>query len=711
MHKLLLSCLFALLSLSPALAIITPVPLEERVEGADQIVHARLDHSIVYAGPDSRQIYTLYVFEVEAYLKSPGSRERIALIADGGQLNDRLQVTYPNFYLERGTEAVLFLNPMNTAEASPEYLAMYPEMLQARPFAGVQGVLGLSAGRMYDIGSDAYYSLPEMLDTLENLTGFSGLQPNGDPIRLEAESTPLQVPGRAITNLADGSGSIPSNGFIAGTDVSSNELIISGSNFGANEGVVLFPNADDGGATFVAAPVVPSDLIYWTDTEIRIKIPTGAGSGTLVVQNSNGSAVGSASIPVFYDIKSIYTNFLNFGTEVIFVPKLAELNNSGGYTLQYNSTQPNTSSDFAGNAEATASFERALITWRCGTGLNFGVDDSGTTAIAPAMDGECVIAFDQLATGTLGVTNSYYQAFGNSSCDRKDTRWHLDNTDIRFNNSINWNYGPGPTMASEYDFESVALHELGHAHGLGHLIDGTNTEVMHYAISTGLDLRNLSNSDQDAGDFMMAVSTAQPCLTPPDAMVSVAASCAALPVELLHFRAEKSEGQAILEWSTATELNNDYFTLERSTDGIHYEPLQQVPGKGTTQERQDYTYTDAQPAPGLNYYRLWQTDFDGQRTKVGLQSLRFSGASSTLEVQQNAASGQLTVIFRAQSAGAGNLQLNLLDIKGRSLLQQSHSYSGTAAQMTLQMPNWPAGVYIVQVQDGRELYHERFVMR
>ena len=66
----------------------------------------------------------------------------------------------------------------------------------------------------------------------------------------------------------------------------------------------------------------------------------------------------------------------------------------------------------------------------------------------------------------------------------EDTRWYSNNMDIRFNSTTNWNYGPSATAGGQYDFETVALHELGHAHGLAHLIDGTNTEVMHYICPT-----------------------------------------------------------------------------------------------------------------------------------------------------------------------------------------------------------------------------------
>ncbi|NBC05930.1 MAG: hypothetical protein GVY26_01915 [Bacteroidetes bacterium] len=79
-------------------AMITPVPLDERTEGATQIVYARLDYKRVYSAGSGQQLYTLYIFDVQAYLKSPGGQTQVAIIADGGQLGNRLQIFTPASY-------------------------------------------------------------------------------------------------------------------------------------------------------------------------------------------------------------------------------------------------------------------------------------------------------------------------------------------------------------------------------------------------------------------------------------------------------------------------------------------------------------------------------------------------------------------------------------------------------------------------------------
>lgn len=83
-----------------------------------------------------------------------------------------------------------------------------------------------------------------------------------------------------------------------------------------------------------------------------------------------------------------------------------------------------------------------------------------------------------------------------------------------------------------------------------------------------------------------------------------------LPIELAYFRSKMEDGKAVIEWATASETNNDYFTLERSADGLSFDALATIPGAGNSHSLLSYTYTDASPLKGTSYYRLRQTDYD-----------------------------------------------------------------------------------------------------
>ncbi|HRG07082.1 MAG TPA: hypothetical protein PLJ08_00780, partial [Cyclobacteriaceae bacterium] len=81
-----------------------------------------------------------------------------------------------------------------------------------------------------------------------------------------------------------------------------------------------------------------------------------------------------------------------------------------------------------------------------------------------------------------------------------------------------------------------------------------------------------------------------------------------LPVELLSFTATAENEKVNLKWVTASELNNDFFTVQHSTDGVEFTSLGNVNGQGTKQSATTYNFVDDSPMAGINYYRLKQTD-------------------------------------------------------------------------------------------------------
>lgn len=86
-----------------------------------------------------------------------------------------------------------------------------------------------------------------------------------------------------------------------------------------------------------------------------------------------------------------------------------------------------------------------------------------------------------------------------------------------------------------------------------------------------------------------------------------------LPIELASFDAQLTESNTVaIAWSTFTEINNDYFTIERSSNGIDFEAIKTIQGAGNSNSPLNYSFTDNKPEVGINYYRLKQTDFDGK---------------------------------------------------------------------------------------------------
>lgn len=96
-----------------------------------------------------------------------------------------------------------------------------------------------------------------------------------------------------------------------------------------------------------------------------------------------------------------------------------------------------------------------------------------------------------------------------------------------------------------------------------------------------------------------------------------------LPVKLEYFKAYREKDCINLEWKTQTEINNDYFTVEKAGDNFIFMPIGKVYGQGNKSSPTFYFYKDKSPYEGVNYYRLQQVDWDGHTTEYGPVAIPF----------------------------------------------------------------------------------------
>lgn len=110
-----------------------------------------------------------------------------------------------------------------------------------------------------------------------------------------------------------------------------------------------------------------------------------------------------------------------------------------------------------------------------------------------------------------------------------------------------------------------------------------------------------------------------------------------LPIELVDFSAAvvRNETAVLLEWQTASEINNHYFTLERSLDGFNWTEIHEEFGAGNSNSLLRYEYLDEEPVSGISYYRLKQTDFDGQFEYFPIRSVQINHGEVTLLYRVN----------------------------------------------------------------------------
>lgn len=189
--------------------------------------------------------------------------------------------------------------------------------------------------------------------------------------------------------------------------------------------------------------------------------------------------------------------------------------------------------------------------------------------------------------------------------------------------------------------------------------------------------------------------------------------CTVLPVELIDLSATPLGDRVLVEWATATELNNAYFIVERSANAVDYDPLGLVPGSGTSMERTDYSWADDQPAPGVNYYRLTQVDLDGTTgTSQAVSAVLLADGADPVVYPNPVSDGRLTLALPPGYAAASGLQV--LDAQGRAaLVQPIVTGSDARSTVAIDLTAMDAGVYSVLVHNaqGATLGRSRFIKR
>jgi len=152
-----------------------------------------------------------------------------------------------------------------------------------------------------------------------------------------------------------------------------------------------------------------------------------------------------------------------------------------------------------------------------------------------------------------------------------------------------------------------------------------------------------------------------------------------------------------VKWTTASETNNDYFILERSYDGEHFDKVDQIAGygAGTTTETRHYEYTDTKDCDGVVYYRLHQVDIDGQESYSDIVALNCMKSKDGLSVYPNPARSTLSFSFNEDADGIINIQI--LDVYGKVVKWERSSTQHGLNNLHTNIETLAPGVYYLQL--------------
>lgn len=174
-----------------------------------------------------------------------------------------------------------------------------------------------------------------------------------------------------------------------------------------------------------------------------------------------------------------------------------------------------------------------------------------------------------------------------------------------------------------------------------------------------------------------------------------------LPVELIHFTATAVDNREVLiRWTTASEINNDYFEILKSDNGHEFKRLSTVNGNGNSSDARYYSIVDHNPVKGVNYYRLRQVDFDGTTTETRIEVAEIAEkGSATVSIFPNPADDLVMI----QHAAKGNWQL----FNAQGKLVNESQYNG---DFRLNIASLEHGVYVLRLVSDQGTFVQSLVI-
>ncbi len=182
----------------------------------------------------------------------------------------------------------------------------------------------------------------------------------------------------------------------------------------------------------------------------------------------------------------------------------------------------------------------------------------------------------------------------------------------------------------------------------------------------------------------------------------------ALPVELTAFDAKAAKEAVVLAWTTAQEINNDYFVVERATKGLQFERLATVEA-GHASSTNTYTLTDEQPSPGNNYYRLSRIDRSGETKELGIRAVNYHGEVGGYVPVPNPVSGN-SIVLTSKAKEPNMASLQIFSSTGRLVYDLTNSPQLESNRLEVPIGNLPAGIYWMKISESGLTETLKFVL-
>ena len=180
-----------------------------------------------------------------------------------------------------------------------------------------------------------------------------------------------------------------------------------------------------------------------------------------------------------------------------------------------------------------------------------------------------------------------------------------------------------------------------------------------------------------------------------------------LPITLISFEAEilESDKSVKLTWQTASEENNDYFSIEHSTDGTSFREVAQQVGSGTTNEKQSYSYIHEDLENGIHYYRLNQVDFDGKYEYTNIVTATIKHSDDDIFLTPNPTSN--VILIQTKTPFESDADFQILNMQGQVVL--SSVLLEGSNNVELNISDFPIGIYYLQLFVDNEVMMKKII--
>lgn len=567
-----------------------------------------------------------------------------------------------------------------------------------------------------------------------NATGTASIANGSDGIYLTGKYGTIGGNGTYEPNVISGNSG---NGIVistGSTNSTTSHWVIKGNKIGTNAaGTSAIANSGYGVYTDFSSS---NSKIYVGCSAAQV---CNAGDGNLISGNTSGG------VYITNNGGNITTTFAQnyIGTNAAGTAKIA--NGGDGLT-----TLTVSSGNFTDSIGGTTATFKNVISGNSGHGLNLsstssgncvlalrgnyiGADPGGTLNLGNTLNG---IYGSGTGSGTLsgsigGITNAEGNLIFNNGSEGvvvngSNARTLVSHNQFLCNSTSLGNGGISLTSSANNSIAAPVITSANTTTVVGTSPSGDSIEVYLDDICSKIEgryyrakaLANGSGNWTATGTFNGCVTAiaSTPSGTRYTSIFSACVSTGVLPIELLNFTAQYKKGGVNLNWITATETANDYFTIERSPDNNRFETVRNVKGAGTSSSKLNYSSIDESPLKNISYYRLKQTDYDGKITYSQVISMNiendrvvdFSIYPNPINISDR---NNFSITLSGLKVESSALVV-LYDVLGKQcyskiILTDSHGNIRVALESSILLTK---GVYLIRATNDNKLFSKKIVI-